>query len=686
MAALSPDVSAALASLQARLGAAAPRVVGALATAPLPAEVEPDEAPQPAPSTVERIVRTGFPALDAILGPGGLPRSASVALRGDASSGKTTLALRLAAEAQADGAIVAWLDLARALDPVEAVARGVRLDWLVVLTPDDARRGPLDRRGAARRPIGRPARHRPPAAPGPRHDRREGRRSVAPPRGPRPSVGDAARRPRAAGPRRRPRDCRRGIDRPPPRARPPVVDPARARRRRPADGGDRRPQPVRSAGEAGGAPDPLRRGRRARSPASAARTSSRRPCRRRRHRRRLAPPPAPAPTTDPTDATPPPLLAPSSAPARDAARRSDSFPTDRPVVLGGQPWTDGTVIDADPAARALGVRRGIPLGSAHRLAPEAAFLDPEPDADAASVEAAFEILARSARGSPGRQRPGRSGLRPARGPGRRPASGCGGARRSRRRGSSRRSRRILPGRPGRGSPGRGSRRRSPPATPTPAAPRIVRPGGEAAFLGAAAGVAAHAGPGRPGPARGGSGCARSGRSRSCRGRRSSPGSARRASGSTPGPTVEEIEPVPAATRAGAPRAWRCRSSPPVAELELAPVRAPPAGRRARRSARGARRGRGPGPSPAGARRHVRRSRDAAGRQRRAALPRADRRRRGDRATAVRPARADAAAGAGREARAGAGRRRAGRRAATAAVRAAGRAERPARAGSWRGSR
>ena len=84
----------------------------------------------------ERIVRTGFPALDAILGPGGLPRSASVALRGEASSGKTTLALRLAAEAQADGAIVAWLDLARSLDPVEAVARGVRLDWLVVLTPE----------------------------------------------------------------------------------------------------------------------------------------------------------------------------------------------------------------------------------------------------------------------------------------------------------------------------------------------------------------------------------------------------------------------------------------------------------------------------------------------------------------------------------------------------------------------
>jgi RecA/RadA recombinase len=161
MAALSQDVSAALASLQARWGAAAPRiagegregpgssprVIGALATVPLPDEVDPEEAlpaesplhhesPLPGSHGVDRIVRTGFPALDAILGPGGLPRSASVAFRGDASSGKTTLALRLAAEAQVDGAIVAWLDLARALDPVEAVARGVRLDWLVVLTPE----------------------------------------------------------------------------------------------------------------------------------------------------------------------------------------------------------------------------------------------------------------------------------------------------------------------------------------------------------------------------------------------------------------------------------------------------------------------------------------------------------------------------------------------------------------------
>src|SRR6266542_2034908 len=65
-----------------------------------------------------------------------LRRSASVALRGDGSSGRTTLVHRLAAEAQATGAIVAWVDLARSFDPIEAVARGVRLEWLVVITPE----------------------------------------------------------------------------------------------------------------------------------------------------------------------------------------------------------------------------------------------------------------------------------------------------------------------------------------------------------------------------------------------------------------------------------------------------------------------------------------------------------------------------------------------------------------------
>src|SRR5260370_11453206 len=118
MAALSPDVSAALASLQARWGAAAPRiaregregpgssprVIGALATVPLPDEAEPDEAlpdarplhhetPLPGGHGVARIVRTGFPGLDAVLGPRGLPARASGAFRGAASPGKTAPAL-----------------------------------------------------------------------------------------------------------------------------------------------------------------------------------------------------------------------------------------------------------------------------------------------------------------------------------------------------------------------------------------------------------------------------------------------------------------------------------------------------------------------------------------------------------------------------------------------------------------
>lgn len=150
------DLTAALATLQARWGAAAPRraghaaggaaggqgaasgegvgaVVGALATVPLgvPGPFE-TPAARPGPGSV---ISTGFAALDAILGPGGLPRSASVALRGEASSGATTLALRLAAEAQAAGLIVAWLDLSCSFDPVEAVARGLAPEWLVVVTP-----------------------------------------------------------------------------------------------------------------------------------------------------------------------------------------------------------------------------------------------------------------------------------------------------------------------------------------------------------------------------------------------------------------------------------------------------------------------------------------------------------------------------------------------------------------------
>jgi RecA/RadA recombinase len=113
-------------------------IQGALALAPLP-----DARPETSSADLDArtVISTGFPALDAILGPAGLPREASVVLRGGPSSGKTTLALRCAAEAQAAGDIVAWLDLARSLDPVEAVARGVDLRWLLVIRPADVPQG-----------------------------------------------------------------------------------------------------------------------------------------------------------------------------------------------------------------------------------------------------------------------------------------------------------------------------------------------------------------------------------------------------------------------------------------------------------------------------------------------------------------------------------------------------------------
>jgi RecA/RadA recombinase len=109
----------------------------------LPGGAAPGSAarPEQRPADADRVIGTGFAALDAIIGPGGVPRDAAVALCGEPSSGQTTLALCLVAEAQAGGAIAAWVDLARSLDPVEAVARGVRLEWLVVLQPESPDEG-----------------------------------------------------------------------------------------------------------------------------------------------------------------------------------------------------------------------------------------------------------------------------------------------------------------------------------------------------------------------------------------------------------------------------------------------------------------------------------------------------------------------------------------------------------------
>jgi hypothetical protein len=132
----------ALARLESRWGSAAvkvgvaatdrPQVDGALALAPAA------EAITPLPA---EILPTGFARLDALLGTGGLPQGVSASFRGARSSGKTTLALHCLAQAQARGGIVAFLDLCRIFDPLEAVARGIDLRWLLVLRPQDADEG-----------------------------------------------------------------------------------------------------------------------------------------------------------------------------------------------------------------------------------------------------------------------------------------------------------------------------------------------------------------------------------------------------------------------------------------------------------------------------------------------------------------------------------------------------------------
>ena len=68
------------------MGCGNPRVVGALAIAPLP-DAATGQEPRYEPGLGDdRVIHTGFAALDAIVGPGGLPRSASVAIRGDGSA------------------------------------------------------------------------------------------------------------------------------------------------------------------------------------------------------------------------------------------------------------------------------------------------------------------------------------------------------------------------------------------------------------------------------------------------------------------------------------------------------------------------------------------------------------------------------------------------------------------------
>jgi recombination protein RecA len=81
-------------------------------------------------------IPTGALALDLALGVGGLPRGRVVEVYGPESSGKSTLAMHVVAEAQRNGGICAYIDAEHAMDPVYAKAIGVDIDELLISQPD----------------------------------------------------------------------------------------------------------------------------------------------------------------------------------------------------------------------------------------------------------------------------------------------------------------------------------------------------------------------------------------------------------------------------------------------------------------------------------------------------------------------------------------------------------------------
>jgi recombination protein RecA len=81
-------------------------------------------------------ISTGSPSLDLALGVGGLPRGRIIEIYGPESSGKTTLALSVAAQVQKAGGRVAFIDTEHALDPDYAKRIGVNVEKLVISQPD----------------------------------------------------------------------------------------------------------------------------------------------------------------------------------------------------------------------------------------------------------------------------------------------------------------------------------------------------------------------------------------------------------------------------------------------------------------------------------------------------------------------------------------------------------------------
>ena len=82
------------------------------------------------------VIPTGTLPLDLALGLGGIPRGRVVEIYGPESSGKTTVALHIIAEAQKLGGIAAFIDAEHALDPVYAKKLGVDIDNLLISQPD----------------------------------------------------------------------------------------------------------------------------------------------------------------------------------------------------------------------------------------------------------------------------------------------------------------------------------------------------------------------------------------------------------------------------------------------------------------------------------------------------------------------------------------------------------------------
>ena len=82
-------------------------------------------------------ISTGSLTLDSALGIGGLPKGRVIEIYGPESSGKTTMALQVIAQAQKQGGTAAFIDAEHALDPIYAEKLGVKVDDLLLSQPDN---------------------------------------------------------------------------------------------------------------------------------------------------------------------------------------------------------------------------------------------------------------------------------------------------------------------------------------------------------------------------------------------------------------------------------------------------------------------------------------------------------------------------------------------------------------------